>query len=201
MGDVWDDTASRKYYDSELPTRVGRPVAKQRANRLGWFIEACAERHLSTVIEVGSGAGRDGVQLRRGGLVYTGVDLSEVGAALCRGFGLDTVVASATDLPFSDDSFDAGWSMSTLMHLREDQFTRAIAELHRVLRPGGLLALGLWGSSDARTRIDEHGRRFQQQTDNQVRIALNAVGDLIEFDTWDWFDDGGHYQWAAVRVH
>lgn len=198
---MWDDAASRKYYDSELPTRVDRPVAEQRADRLSWFIEACAERHLSTVIEVGSGAGRDGVQLQKAGLVYTGLDLSQVGAALCRDFGLDTVVASATDLPFSDDSFDAGWSMSTLMHLPEDQFTKALGEMHRVLRPSGLLAVGLWGSSDARTRVDEHGRRFQQQTDDRVRIILSAVGGLIEFDTWDWFDDGGHYQWAAVTIH
>jgi SAM-dependent methyltransferase len=197
---MWDDTVSRQYYDSELRTRLHRPVGEERSNHLDWFIQTCDEEQLSTVIEVGSGAGRDGVRLQGGGLTYTGVDLSEVGVAICREHGLDTVAAPATALPFDDNSFDAGWTMSTLMHLPTDEFTTALGELHRVLRPGGLLAVGLWGSTYPETRVDDHGRLFQRQTDGQIRIALSALGWLIEFDTWDWFDDGGHYQWSAIKI-
>ena len=47
------------------------------------------------------------------------------------------VKAPAEDLPFEDDSFDA--AVSTLVLCGVDDQSRALRELHRVLRPGGLL--------------------------------------------------------------
>lgn len=40
---VWDDSASRRYYDSELETRVGRPAGKERDDRIEWFISTCRD--------------------------------------------------------------------------------------------------------------------------------------------------------------
>ena len=45
-------------------------------------------------------------------------------------------VANVYDLPFPDGSFDAAFNNTVLMHLREP--VRALAELRRVLRPGGI---------------------------------------------------------------
>jgi SAM-dependent methyltransferase len=46
---------------------------------------------------------------------------------------------SAYELPFPDESFDAVLAHVVLMHLREP--ARALAEMHRVLRPGGVVGL------------------------------------------------------------
>jgi SAM-dependent methyltransferase len=56
-------------------------------------------------------------------------------------------VGSAYDLPFPDASFDAAFAHVVLMHLREP--ARALAEMRRVLRPGGVVGvrdvdLGAW---------------------------------------------------------
>jgi SAM-dependent methyltransferase len=48
-------------------------------------------------------------------------------------------VGSAYDLPFPDASFDAAFAHIVLMHLREP--ARALAEMRRVLRPGGLVGV------------------------------------------------------------
>lgn len=48
---------------------------------------------------------------------------------------LDVITAEAEALPFEDDSFDAVVSMHMLYHVAEPQ--RALAEMRRVLRPGG----------------------------------------------------------------
>lgn len=56
------------------------------------------------------------------------------------------------------------------------------------------------GSTPPITRIDEHERLFQQRTDEQVRSLLGAIGHLIAFETWGWFDNGSHYQWAAIEI-
>lgn len=45
------------------------------------------------------------------------------------------VVGSALRLPFQDHSFELAWNTAVLEHVREPQ--TMIAEIHRVLRPGG----------------------------------------------------------------
>jgi SAM-dependent methyltransferase len=49
--------------------------------------------------------------------------------------------ADATRLDYEDASFDAAYSASVIEHIAGDGDTAAMAELARVLRPGGLLAL------------------------------------------------------------
>ena len=47
--------------------------------------------------------------------------------------------ASATDLPFEDDSFDLIWTIWTLEHVPNPEI--ALGEMRRVVRPGGVLYL------------------------------------------------------------
>jgi SAM-dependent methyltransferase len=93
------------------------------------------------VLEVGVGAGTDFVNWVRQGAVATGVDLTERGVELTRERllleGLEATVlrADAEALPFADDSFDIVYSHGVLHHSPDTE--RAIAEVRRVLRPGG----------------------------------------------------------------
>ena len=148
--------------------------------------------------EVGCGAGRDGLALVGSGCAYTGVDLSPAAVRICRERGLAAVEGSATDLPFAPDSFDAVWSMSTLMHLPGDGFTLAIHELSRVARRGAIVEIGVWGHTTNREWTSPDGRYFNHRTDDQLHDELQALGDVVSFDTWNWFEDGGHYQCARV---
>jgi fatty-acid O-methyltransferase len=70
---------------------------------------------------------------------YTGLDLNSSGVAFCQKKhnlpGLDFVQGSAEDLPFDDESFDAVLNVEA-SHLYL-QFPRFLAEVARVLRPGG----------------------------------------------------------------
>ena len=198
MGDI--SAQLREYYDQEMAERALRPLGEEREAHLADFVRLCERAGLRSVVEVGCGAGRDGVVLSASGLAYRGLDLSDASVALCRELGLDAQQGSALDLPFADDEFDAGWTMSTLMHLAGDDLTVALAELRRVIRPGGILEVGVWGSEQDREWSDEHGRYFRSRTDDQLLAMLAAVGEVSAFDTWSWFEDGGHYQWARVVV-
>jgi len=95
------------------------------------------------LLEVGSGAGAHSALFARHGARVTAVDLTEeraratqaklelLGASDCRAFQAD-----AENLPFADASFDIVYSNGVLHHTPDT--ARAIAELHRVLKPGGL---------------------------------------------------------------
>jgi ubiquinone/menaquinone biosynthesis C-methylase UbiE len=70
---------------------------------------------------------------------YTGLDLNRAGVDFCRRrhnlAGLDFVQGDAENLPFDDESFDAVINIEA-SHLYP-HFARFLAEVARVLRPGG----------------------------------------------------------------
>src|ERR1041384_7792000 len=64
---------------------------------------------------------------------YTGLDIS---ATAARFYHKRFVQGSATELPFPDNEFDAAWTIWTFEHVPEPD--KALYELRRVLKPGGL---------------------------------------------------------------
>lgn len=50
-------------------------------------------------------------------------------------------VGLLTDLPYESQRFDAVWCANVLQYLDDDQLRRALRELQRVVRPGGLVAV------------------------------------------------------------
>ncbi|MER7462179.1 methyltransferase domain-containing protein [Streptomyces sp. NPDC097981] len=48
---------------------------------------------------------------------------------------------SILDLPYADGTFDAVWCANTTQYLDDGELARALAELRRVTRPGGLVAV------------------------------------------------------------
>jgi SAM-dependent methyltransferase len=57
--------------------------------------------------------------------------------------GIEIVLGNANSMPFEDESFDLVMTISTLEH--DKFFWRSLAEMKRVLRPGGLLIIGVPG--------------------------------------------------------
>ncbi len=102
----------------------------------------------ATVLDCGGGPGRYAIELTRQGYRVTLFDLSAGNLALARGKAAEAGVTlagfeqgTALNLGrFADDSFDAVLLMGPLYHLLEAaERQQALAEAHRVLRPGGPL--------------------------------------------------------------
>jgi SAM-dependent methyltransferase len=74
-----------------------------------------------------------------------GIEVSPRTAALAndRFRGLPIIATSVAAIPFRPASFETILSNSTLDHLRPAEFERALAELARILKPGGVLILTL----------------------------------------------------------
>lgn len=94
------------------------------------------------VLEAGCGIATDGINFARHGARYTGVDFSDSAVELARHrFGLEgldgeIVQASIAALPVADATQDLVYSNGVIHHLPET--AEVVAEMHRVLRPGGV---------------------------------------------------------------
>jgi SAM-dependent methyltransferase len=123
---AYSDAVNRALLERWLPARTGTVL------KTDLFDEATAE-------------GLVGLLLGRAERVI-GIDVapSIVHAAGERNPGMETVVADVKALPFEDGSIDVVVSNSTLDHFGSlGEIDRALRELARVLRPGGLLIVTL----------------------------------------------------------
>ena len=96
------------------------------------------------VLDAGCGRGELLRECAARGASVAGMDYSEAAVGIARETlagdeGADIRQADVTDLPWPDDSFDAAMFGDVIEHLFEGQAAAALAELRRVLAPGGLL--------------------------------------------------------------
>jgi ubiquinone/menaquinone biosynthesis C-methylase UbiE/ribosomal protein S27E len=102
-----------------------------------------------SVLEIGPGAGAHSSIFLRHGAELTAADITiERAAATMRKFTIlkpghgQAYQADAENLPFADNSFDIVYSNGVLHH--SDDTVRCIAEVNRVLKPGGKAVLMLY---------------------------------------------------------
>jgi 2-polyprenyl-3-methyl-5-hydroxy-6-metoxy-1,4-benzoquinol methylase len=91
------------------------------------------------VLDVGCGVGLLLDEARGLGWRTHGVELSDWGVARARKLGLEVDQCTIEEARFGTDSFDAVFMIDVLEHLADP--IRTLAEVARVLRPGGVLCL------------------------------------------------------------
>lgn len=144
------------------------------------------------VLEAGCGTGL--ILQRLAGVARSayGFDLSAGMVAKARARGLNVVLGSVTQVPFADDRFDLVCSFKVLAHVPD--IAGAVAELSRVTRPGGHLALEFYNPwslrylakrlagprpiSEGRLESDVYTRWDSPKT---IRGYLPADVELVDF--------------------
>lgn len=149
-------------------------------------------------LDLGCGEGRVARELKRAGHNVVGIDSSQALVAAAREAdpGFDVQVADATQTPFPNDHFSLVVASMSLMNM--DDLPRVVAEVARVLRPGGLFCFSIihpinsWG--DAGGGYFQTMRYSEELQRNGVRMtvhdthrpltdyfdALSGVGLLVE---------------------
>jgi ubiquinone/menaquinone biosynthesis C-methylase UbiE len=100
------------------------------------------------ILEIGGGLGTDGRQFARNGAHYVDLDLSRQSLEMARrGFAVEQLPGrflngDAEHQPFRSEIFDVVYSHGVLHHTPDTE--RTIAEVHRLLKPGGKAIIMLY---------------------------------------------------------
>jgi ubiquinone/menaquinone biosynthesis C-methylase UbiE len=123
-------------------------IAKTTSGDAEEFIARLNLEPGTRVLDIGCGSGNLAVPAARSGAIVTGIDiapnlLEEAGhRAAAEDLEIRFVEGDAERLPFEDNSFDVVVSMFGAMFAPRTD--RAITELFRVCRAGGLIAMANW---------------------------------------------------------
>ena len=89
------------------------------------------------------------------------------------------------------------------MHVPNTAIDGVLVELRRVLAPGAIAAIGVWGGPDVEERSDQDRfdppRFFSRRSDDRWRAVLATIGDVEHFERWGEDRDDFWYQFAFVR--
>lgn len=136
------ETATRAYYDEFARgyEQHRRPNDPNGYHALLDELEVDLVRRFASgrdVLECGCGTGLLLEQFGAFARSARGIDLSPGMLAKAKDRGLDVAEGSVTELPFADASFDVTCSFKVLAHV--PQIGKALAEMARVTRPGGVV--------------------------------------------------------------
>jgi SAM-dependent methyltransferase len=149
------------------------------------------------LLDLGCGFGRHAFESLRRGARVVACDMAhdelvevrsmfgalwEAGDAPPEGLGA-TTQGDATRLPFADDTFDRIIASEVMEHIPDDG--AALAELTRVLRPGGTMAITVpawlpekicWALSDAYHAPIAEGGHVRIYTESGLRTKMRSAG-------------------------
>jgi ubiquinone/menaquinone biosynthesis C-methylase UbiE len=163
-----------------------------------WAPRVCDAASISpceSVLDVACGTGvlaREAARRTAPGGKVTGLDCNPGMLAVAgrQAPGIEWTEGMAETLPFADGSFDAVVSQFGLMFFQDR--VAALAEMRRVLKPGGRLAVAVWDSQDNtpgyRAMTELLARLFGEEAADALR-APYCLGDRQALASL--FDDAG----------
>ncbi len=176
----WDS-----HWERHVPGKGERWLIRERQK----LIDEChalaalpGDKRPSVVVEMGSGAGHNLSGLSQG-VLAVGIDRSPAALRLYSKLYPEgrarMCMADIRDLPFPDHSIDLAYSAGVLEHFSESEKKDVLRELHRVLRPHGVLLitvpgrLSLWRFWRLLRRIDFGYEEYHSQASLRSILSNN----------------------------
>lgn len=132
------------------------------------------------VLDCGCGTGMNMALMAPRAEVF-GFDITRLGLDYARAHGAQRVAhASITHIPFRSVAFDLATSFDVLVCLDDEQETKAMIELARIVKPGGCLILNVAALELLRASHSALAREVRRYTRTRLRRALDGAGLQVE---------------------
>ncbi len=194
---MYDHAKLTAFYNQDALRRDHSDLSDWKREERERFLAELRAEGKTTLLELGAGPGRDSLFFKENGLDVLAADLSPEMVKLCQAKGLVAEVADMMALPFEAERFDAVYALNSLLHVPKDRFEATLRGVRRVLKPGGLFYLGLYGGQDSERRsdFDPEGleRFFASYSDRVLLEQVQNVFTLIYFRWVQVARDGSHH--------
>ena len=129
------------------------------------------------IADIGCGAGRDTGYFLQHGYLAIGLDYS-------RGMLLEAMRRAPAPyqqgdmraLPYAAGVFDAAWVCASFLHIPREEAPGVMAELYRILKPGGSLFLGVKEGQGEGWDFRKGKRFFTYYQEEEIRKLLTSAG-------------------------
>lgn len=164
------------------------------------------------LLDLGCGSGRAGLALTPHGYTVTGLDITWEMVQAAQQLLAKTAVspqllqADLTQIPAASQSYDVALIfIAALQHIAGQQARRAaLAEINRVLAPGGKLILALdniapaltcyiwwgWRKLFGTIQVDAEARLYQRQHQQQTAADAMIASRRQQVSRWEWYGRG-----------
>jgi cyclopropane fatty-acyl-phospholipid synthase-like methyltransferase len=168
------------------------------------FLSLLQKEQKKTLLEIGAGTGRDSKHFQDQGLNVICIDLSPAMIELCIQKGLRAYVMDMSDVQFPAGSFDAVYSMNSLLHLTKAEFPAVLRQIDKVLKTDGVVFIGIYGGQDFEGVWENDfyipKRFFSFFTDEDLKQEVAKVFDIISFQSIQTeYEDTLHFQCLFLR--
>ncbi len=173
------DAMARAYHERYPDLRAEQPLDRAM---IAAFAEYVRDAGDPEVLDAGCGTGRLITPLRDLGLVVTGVDLSPGMLAMARSVHPDVVFAAADlrRMPFPNRRFGGVVAWYSLINCGPTALAEALAEIERVLRPGGHVITGFQAGVGSRIQSNAYTDGYELErylrTSDEMAAAFEGAG-------------------------
>lgn len=125
------------------------------------------------ILDLGCGPGLHAARMAAQGFRVSAIDATPAFVEAARERGVEARLGTFDDLS-EISGYDGIWASFSLLHAPKADFPRHLAAIHRALRPGGLLYLGLkLGTGEHR---DSLGRFYAYYEEPELNRLLSEAG-------------------------
>ncbi len=138
-------------------------------------------RHLKgrRILDVGCGNGRDALYFTEKGFEVTGIDAVKtfIKIAKSRVPKAEFKLMDLRKLEFPDNNFDGVWASASLLHIPKSEAKQTIEGFKRVLKPSGILFIGVkQGEGERFVQEDNMERFFAYYSKDEIEKLIGEAG-------------------------
>jgi cyclopropane fatty-acyl-phospholipid synthase-like methyltransferase len=195
----------RQTYDKYAQERDSRDIETWKIAERDKVLMTFMQAGKNKLLEIGAGTGRDSKFFVDKGFDVVCIDLSPAMVKLCQQKGLTAYVMDMGHISFQDESFDAIYSMNSLLHLTKSEFPHILDQILALLRNDGIFYLGTYGGYDHEGEWDKDPytpkRFFSFFSDEHIQQEVSKRFDILLFEKINFSSESPvHFQSLLLKT-